>query len=87
MDTVPVNAVSSRRTMPVSVGALVVTVLGAVAGVLLHSKAGPVMVLVLYWPTLASLAGMITAFLERRTRGAMICLWISQSSHRNLNRG
>jgi hypothetical protein len=78
MDAVPVIGESSSRTsVPVSVGALVVAVLGTVAAGLAHSRGGPVMVLLLYWPTLASLSGMITAFLERRTRGAMMCFWFA----------
>ncbi len=78
MDTIPVSIESSsRKSVPVSVGALIVAAVGTVAGGLLYSRGGPVMVLILFWPTLASASGMITAFLERRTRGAMVCFGIA----------
>ena len=60
MDTIPVSIESSsRKSVPVSVGALIVAAVGTVAGGLLYSRGGPVMVLILFWPTLASASGMI----------------------------
>jgi len=74
MNTIPEDGTPAvQETLPASIGALVVALLGTVAGWLLHSKGGAVLVLTLYWPTLASLSGVITALLERRSRGAMVC--------------